>query len=166
MLAVSVKGIKIDKVYSSDLKRAYRTAEIIFKDNSIEKMADFREINFGIFEGLKYDEIMERYTHVYESWIDRPLEVRIPEGENFPDMAKRVRESLCFILSENRGRTIAVVTHGGPIRVILCDTLGFDLNKLWEIKQDNGAVNIIDYSQDSQPEVVKMNDVSHLRGER
>ena len=56
-----LKDSKIDKVYSSDLLRARQTAEIIFGNNSIEETTDLREMNFGLFEGLKYEQLIEKY---------------------------------------------------------------------------------------------------------
>jgi broad specificity phosphatase PhoE len=164
-LAAKLKDIRIDKVYSSDLIRAYQTAKIIFKNNSIEKLADLREMNFGLFEGLKYQDIVRKYPTLYRDWVDNPEKVRIPAGEGLKDLSKRVKERLSFILSQYEGKTLAVVTHGGPIRVILCDALKFDVNMFWKIRQEIGALNIIDYAKESAPVVVKMNGTSHLSAE-
>lgn len=161
-LADRLKNLKIDNIYSSDLKRAYETAEIIFKNNSAEKLADFREMNFGIFEGLKYEEIIKNYPKLYMDWIDNPMEIKIPHGEGLNDLNKRVKERLSFILSQHRGKTLAVVTHSGPIRILLCEALRFDLKMFWKIEQEVGALNIIDYTKESSLVVIKINDISHL----
>jgi len=161
-LAESLKGWRIDKVYASDLKRTVQTAEIIFKSSIIEKIADFREMNFGLFEGLRYEEIIKEHPKLYRDWINNPLKVKIPGGESLKDLNERVKQRLSFILSQHEGKTIAVVTHGGPIRIILCDTGKFTLATFWEIEQETGALNIIDYPKGLPPVVVKMNDVSHL----
>ena len=153
------------KVYSSDLKRAYETAKIIFRNNSIEKVVDLREMNFGLFEGLKYEEIVRKYPKLYRDWVDNPEKIKIPNGESLSDLRKRVKERLSFILSQQEGKTLAVVTHGGPIRVILCDALKSDLNMFRQIGQKIGALNIIDYAEESSPVVVKMNDTSYLSAE-
>ncbi len=158
-LAVRLKNIKIDKVYSSDLKRACETAKIIFENNPIGKITDFREMNFGLFEGLKYGQIIKKYPKLYKDWIDNP-KVKIPNGEGLKDMDRRVQEGLSSILSQHKGKTLAVVAHGGPIRIILCDALKFGLKMFWQIEQENGALNIIDYSKELTPIVVKMNDIS------
>ncbi len=161
-LAVRLKDTKIDKVYSSDLIRAYQTAKIIFDDNPIEKTPDLREMNFGLFERLKYEQIIGRYPRLYRDWVDNPEKVKTPNGEGLGDLSKRVEERLSFILSQHKDRTLAVVTHSGPIRVVLCKALKFDLKMFWQIEQRLGALNIIDYSEESPPIVVKMNDVSHF----
>lgn len=164
-LADRLGNLSSVKVYSSDFKRAYQTAKIIFRNNSIEKAADFREVNFGLFEGLKYEEIVRKYPKLYRDWVDNPEKVRIPAGERLKDLNKRVKERLSFILSQYEGKTLAVVTHGGPIKVILCDALKFDVNMFWKIRQEISALNIIDYAKESSPVVVKMNDISHLSAE-
>ena len=148
MLARRLEGIRIDKVYSSDLRRACETAKIIFKNNPIEKVADFREMNFGIFEGLKYEEITKVYPKLYGAWIGNPKEIKIPNGEGLKDLHKRVKERLSFIFSQHKDKTIALVSHGGPIRVILCNTLRFDLKMFWQIKQETGALTIMNYTKE------------------
>jgi len=164
-LADRLVGLSSVKVYSSDLKRAYETAKIIFKNNSIEKAADFREMNFGLFEGLKYEEIVRRYPKLYRHWVDNPENVKIPNGEGLKDLRKRVKERLSLILSQQPGKTLAIVTHSGPIRVILCDALKLGLNMFRQIGQETGALNIIDYAKESSLIVVKINDVSGLSTE-
>lgn len=161
-LAAGLKDIRIDKVYSSDLKRAYQTAEIIFENNPIEKLADFREMNFGIFEGLRYEEIAKTHPKLYRNWISNPVKVKIPNGEGLKDLRKRVKQGLSFILSQNKDRTIALVAHGGPIRVVLCEALKFGLKMFWLIGQEFAALNIIDYVKESQALVLRLNDTSYL----
>jgi broad specificity phosphatase PhoE len=161
-MAAYLKNVSVNMVYSSDLRRAYETAKIVFKNGSIEKLTDLREMNFGIFEGLKYEEIIEKYPKRYKDWTDNPIKVKIPEGETLESLSKRVREGLSLILSQHKDSEIALVTHGGPIRIILCDALRYDLEMFWQIEQEVCALNILYYSKKSLPSVVKINDVSHL----
>ena len=144
-LAIRLKEAGVDKVYSSDLKRAYESAKIIFRGNSIEEIADFREMNFGLFEGLKYEEIIKAYPKLYREWIDNPVRVKIPGGESLVELEKRVKERLSFIFSQDEGKTIALVSHGGPIRVILCQVLKLGLESFWKVEQETGTLRIIDY---------------------
>jgi alpha-ribazole phosphatase len=146
-LAKRLKGLKIDKIYSSDLKRAYQTAQIISKNNSVEKLTELREMNFGIFEGLSYQEIMSKYSRIYRKWLRSPQEIVIPEGESLIALTSRVRDILVEILSNNQGRTVAVVTHAGPISIILCDILKVSLDLIWQIKLEHAAIKIIKFIQ-------------------
>jgi len=161
-LAIRLKEARVDKVYSSDLKRAYESAKIIFKNNPIKEIADFREMNFGLFEGLRYEEIIKVYPKLYREWINNPLRVKIPSGEGLVELEKRVKERLSFIFSQDAGKTIALVSHGGPIRVILSEVLKCDSKMFWQVNQDLAALSIVDYPKDSQPVIVSNNDSSHL----
>lgn len=173
-----LKKTRVDRVYSSDLQRALQSARIIFRKPALEQFSDFREMNFGVLEGLRYEEIINIYPKLYRDWLKYPEEIKIPQGESLEELSKRVDAKLSSILSENKGKIIALVTHGGPIRTILCNALRFDpsfslrvnpeqsrridLKMFWQIKQEIGALNIIDYSDELIPAVVKMNDTSHL----
>lgn len=142
-----LKKEKINKVYSSDMKRTVQFARIVFKEMHIEKLPELREINFGIFEGLSYKDVLNRYPAVYKKWIENPLEFTIPEGEGLNDMAERTRRALAKILSHNRNKTAVTFTHAGPIKVMLCDILKRDISEAWQIEQDLGAVNIIEFTK-------------------
>jgi len=143
-LSAELKSRKIDKVYSSDLKRAHQTAEIVFPGFSVEKRTGLREINFGLFEGLDYRQITQKYPAVYKSWVENPLEAQIPKGESLKIFAERVIKGLEDIFSENKGKTIALVTHGGPIRVITLNKREKELKDFWDINQDLGTYSVIE----------------------
>jgi alpha-ribazole phosphatase len=160
-LAVRLKGMRIDKIYSSDLARARQTAEIVFPKDAIEPVADWREMNFGLFEGLTHEQIIHRYATLYRHWVDDPARVEPPEGEGLRDFSKRVREGISAVVSQHGGTTVAVVTHGGPIRIALCDALQLGLPMFWQVQQALGAWNAIDYAEGVPPAVIVMNDVSH-----
>lgn len=161
-LAARLKETKIEKIYSSDLLRALQTAKIISGDSPVEQSSDLREMSFGLFEGLKYEQIMDKYPELYRKWIDNPRKGKTPDGEGLKDLSRRVEKKISEIISRNEGGTIAVVTHSGPIRIVLCKALKFGLKKFWRIDQQLCALNIIDYDQQASPTVVKMNDTSHL----
>ena len=182
-LADRLKDVKIAKVFSSDLVRAYETAEIIFNSKAVnfqalEKVGDFREMNFGVFEGLNHEDIMEKYPEIYKRWINDPEKIVIPEGEGLSELRKRVEMRLFFVLSQYEGKTVAVVTHGGPIRIVLYKAVkravllssdsdfkgedAIDLNTFWSINPESGSLSIIDYSENFLPEVAARGDISHL----
>ncbi|NQT46945.1 MAG: histidine phosphatase family protein [Candidatus Omnitrophica bacterium] len=152
----------IDKAYSSDLKRAYTSAKIALPDLLIEKVAGLREIKFGLFEGLTYQEAMEKHPEIYTRWIDNPRDVLIPQSEGLKKLAERVRVAIKEIVSSNKNKTVAIFTHGGPIRVILSDVAGFGLNDIWKTVQDLTGVNIIEF-HDGEAQIQIQNDISHLK---
>jgi len=164
-LHTRLKKFKIHKIYSSSLKRALQSAKIIFKNRKIQILPEFREVSFGIFEGLTYSEIIKRYESIYQRWIDDTIKTRIPKGENLQDLQKRVMNKLTFLISKHAGKTIAIVTHGGPIRVIICNILKVGIQKFWEMEQANASLNIIQFRGKDSAQILVHNDISHLGGE-
>jgi len=154
---------KIHKVYSSDMKRTVQFAKIVFKDLPVEELLDLREMNFGIFEGLTYQDIMEKYPRVYGEWLGSPLDIIITQGEGLKILARRVRKALRRILSQNSNKTVAVFTHGGPIRVILCDILRLDLKEIWQIEIGLASISIIEFVK-VKGKIHLLNDISYLNG--
>lgn len=146
-LAEKLSAERIRRVYASDMKRALRFALIALKDTPVEKLAELREMNFGIFEGLTHREIMTKCPDVYKKWLNNPVEITIPKGESLNSLATRTRKALAKILSINNNETVAVFTHAGPIKVILCDILKLDLEKIWQLKQDLACLNIIEFDK-------------------
>ena len=167
-LARRLEGVQVNAVYCSDLKRARHTAEIIFGDRGedIVVSPNLREINFGIWEGMTFEEIKLREGAKFTSWMENPDEKTIiPQGESLAILNERVMTEVNRILQEHKNeekdKTIAIVCHGGAIRIILCNALNLELKNLWFIKQNSTALNIIDY-YDNRGFISLLNDTSHL----
>lgn len=99
-------------VYSSDLRRAKQSAARYFPQASFETNASWRECNFGEFEGKTYAELEKDMD--YRKWIDDPYAFAPLNGESLKDLEMRVVEALKQLPNK-----AVVVTHGGPIRVVL-----------------------------------------------
>ncbi len=138
-LAKLLHGIEFNKVFSSPLKRAIETTEIITNDNCIVDDR-LKEMDFGIFEGLSYSEICEKYTQESKKWSADYLNYKIPSGESLKDVFNRT-ESFIKYVSEFKGKVL-VVTHGGVISCAL--SLVFN-NKdyFFKFKILHGRMNII-----------------------
>jgi len=167
-LARRLEGVQVNAVYCSDLKRARHTAEIIFGDRGkdIVVSPNLREISFGIWEGMTFEEIKLREGVKFTSWMENPDEKTIiPQGESLAILNERVMTEVNRILQEHKNeekdKTIAIVCHGGAIRIILCNALNLELKNLWYIKQKSTALNIIDY-YDNRGFISLLNDTSHL----
>ncbi len=143
-LSERMKGEGVSKVFSSDSMRAYRFAGIIFPDINITKRPDLRELDFGPLEGLTYEEAIERYGQAYRSWISDPHSGSLAGCESMAALKDRVWRAIGDIASTESGRTCAVVTHAGPIRVIIS---GIDRSMdFWEIKPESGGITVIEGS--------------------
>ena len=155
---------KVDAVYSSDLKRAAFTAECIAEKFSlpVNLERDFREIDFGEWEGLTYAEIVERYPYAADgAFWKRPDTMKIPGGETFAELQKRAVTRLKEIAAAHDGQTIVVAAHGAINRTIIADALHMDLRYVWAVRQFNTAVNIIVYDGDWAT-VALVNGTAHL----
>jgi broad specificity phosphatase PhoE len=138
-------GEKVSAVYSSDSVRASDFARLVFKGHRIEKLPGLREMSFGVFEGLNHEEITRRYPGAYDTWLKDPIGSVIPEGERWSSFSGRVTKIFKKIISLNKGRTAAVVTHAGPIRVILGRILRPE--SIWDIMPASASVTIVEFSQ-------------------
>lgn len=128
---------KIDRIYSSDLKRTREFARIVFKDRRVETIPELREMDFGVFEGLRHEEIMKRYSEIYKKWLNDPLNTLIPEGDILIDFKKRIEEAVERIVSLNKGKALAIVTHAGPIKVIMSNITKSE--NIWGINPELGS---------------------------
>lgn len=142
-----LKDESIDLFFSSILTRAYQTAKAIAvhhkKEVRMEK--EFVEISFGDWEGLKIDEIKEKYIDVYKIWRDTPHIAKVPGAESLLEIRERSMPKLLEILNSNRDKNILVVSHGITIKVLIASMMGIDLANLHKIRQDNTALNIFEY---------------------
>ncbi|HAM49595.1 MAG TPA: histidine phosphatase family protein [Nitrospiraceae bacterium] len=139
--------MKLQAVYCSDLSRAMKSAEIIAEPHGIKAVVvkDLRERNFGIWEGLTFTEIRERYPEEFRSWADNPLKFSPIGGESTIEVRDRIIPAMEEIINGHCGEQIAIVAHGGVNRIMLCHILGIPLENIFRIEQDNGAVNIIEF---------------------
>lgn len=160
-LLARLKNLKIDRVYSSDLKRAVQTAKIVFRDRVVFRRKALREVDFGSFSGLTFEKTKSMYPGIYKMWMQSPKDVKIPKGESLFNLARRVGKCFERVSNQNQKKTVALVTHGGPIRVILLKLLKLNLDKFWDIEQHVAAINIIDF-ENNAPKILTINDTSYL----
>lgn len=164
LVASSLAAESISAVYASDLCRALVTAECIAKKHNVQVTAipELREINFGQWEGLTYDKINNQWSEIMAKLFTHPDEIQIPDGETFRAVKERATAALAKLVTQHPNETIVIVSHGGTIRTILCAILNIHLNYLWKIKQDNTAVNMLEF-YDKEVMVSLVNDTHHLR---
>ena len=154
----------IDIIYTSDLIRAYNTAEIISKRINKPLVANesIREINFGLWEGLTIQEIQTRYKKEYFTWLKEPDKLNIEGLENLMTLQKRAMKYVNEILLENNGKNIAIVSHGAILKTIILGLLGIDISHYKNITLSNVSLSIIE-CRDFNNVLVLFNDISHLK---
>lgn len=154
---------EFDAVYSSDLSRAKETAEILCQDRKINIQIEqrLRECCFGQWEGKTYQEILDASPDMIQTWHSDPGSFTIPEGEAMDDVKARVKEAVLDICKKHPDGQVLVVSHGGIIRMVLSWALGLSYNRFWQIRQDNTAINVIDF-YDDKAIIALINDCNHL----
>ncbi|MBK1810435.1 alpha-ribazole phosphatase [Clostridium sp. YIM B02505] len=149
-----LENINVNKVYYSALKRAKKTAEAIFDFSSsticFEEVSSLNEINFGVWEGKDYKYISKNYSEQFQSFIDDFRTFEFPEGESFKDFYNRVCEGIKKIINASKEEdNIAIVAHGGTIKVILCMLLGFNYEGFYKFNVNHGCYSLITVYKDS-----------------
>ena len=111
---------KIDKIYSSDLCRAYETARPLAQILGLEIQTDkdFREVDVGAWQGVLIEDIKIKYPEEMENYKQNPGVFKFPDGEGYFEMMERAAKKLESIAKQNNGKTIAIATHGGVVRAI------------------------------------------------
>jgi broad specificity phosphatase PhoE len=153
-------------LYSSDLARAYETAEIIGAalDLAPQPAPDLREIDVGQWEGLTPEELYRRFPdHMREYERDPARTVRLG-GESYAQLQQRALRWLDTISAAHQpGDTIIAVSHGGTIRALLCHVIGLDLINFGRMWLDNGSFTELQFGRNGW-RLLRLNDAAHLEG--
>jgi len=160
LLRKKLASFGVQKAFSSSSKRAVHFAILSFGRPDIVIVPQLREMNFGIFEGMTYSEIMKKYPDVYNNWIKNSFENKAPKGESFGDLKKRVLSAFRKIVRSQQNKVSVVVTHAGPIRVILGEVL--KLKNIWTISPKSGGMSIIEFNK-AKARVLLSNDNSYFK---
>lgn len=146
-LADALAGLPLAAVYSSPLIRALDTARPLAAARGVDVslLEVLAELDFGEVEGLTYDEIEAERPELFRAWMDDPARVRFPGGESLADLRARVLPALEQIRACHAGEAVAVVAHGGVIRVVLADALGVEDGALFRLDQAEGGVSVVDW---------------------
>jgi alpha-ribazole phosphatase len=161
MLSVAdrLRDKPIKAVYSSDLQRASKGAKIIAERHSIEPIPikDLRELNYGIWEGRRLDEIRRLYPDDVLNRYNNIENYRIPGGETLLEMRERVLSSVNNIIESHRGNDVVIVSHGGVNRIVLLWSLNMVLKDFYKLQQNYAALNIVNFYDNGSSIVELMN---------
>ena len=115
-----MRSIPIDVIYSSPLSRAKQTAQLIFRDRDIHEDDRLKEMNFGVFEGMKTDDILHQYPDLYHQlWNDPEHFDRIPGGESYEEVQERLASFIKSCYQKHAQESVFMVFHGMTFIVLL-----------------------------------------------
>ena len=131
-------------LYSSDLSRAWATAHAIADASGLkaESVPELRERQYGVFEGLTYDEAKLAHPEVYARFDAREPDFAFPGGgESLVDLSHRVVSALTSIAQRHCGETVLLVTHGGVLDVVNRFVRGLPLDTPRDFTIPNAGLN-------------------------
>jgi alpha-ribazole phosphatase/probable phosphoglycerate mutase len=130
----SLADLRFDAIYTSDLLRARQTAEALAAGNSspIHLRAGLRQINFGDWETLTWEQIESANPAFAARWVAEFPNLTPPNGEPIAQFKHRVVEEIGFIRQQTEGQTVAIVTHSTVLRVLLEEFGHFAPHHAWE----------------------------------
>ena len=164
-LARRIRHFHIDRIYSSDLGRAYSTTcEITRHLKGVKIIRDpkLREILLGDWEGKSPAEVDKLYNKGYQKWLRKPSAMRIPKAEPTGRFRLRVTSRVREIARANHGKTVLVVTHGGVITALLADWLEADFDRVLRGMQiENTRLTFVDLTE-KKARLWVISDTDHL----
>lgn len=145
-LAHELKDVDFACCYTSDLIRASQTTSTILKGRDVEIIIEIalREASFGTWEGLTHAEISRQHAVELELWVESQGMTKPGGGESLGDLRGRLGAWLESLYAENPAGNILVVTHGGPLRVILCLLMGLPVTKHWKFSVEPSAMTVVE----------------------
>jgi alpha-ribazole phosphatase len=146
-VAEALRSHEIEAVYTSPLQRASDTARAVASPHGLDPVPRdaLRELDFGELEGMSHEEIESGYPDLYRFWMEDPSTVRFPGGEALSDLRARVLPEVAGIRERHEGRSVAVVAHGGVVRVVLAEALELPDMAFFRLDQPYGAVSVVDW---------------------
>jgi len=162
MLRERLAGERIAAAYTSPLSRARETAEILLEPHEVELCQEPRlmEFSYGVWEGMTWAEVQKKYPLAFAEWsVDRE---RAPEGaETVHQVKSRAHQLMGEIRSEHREGTVLVVTHGGPLRLMICCVFGIPVDRAFDMAIDNTAISELSFAG-KRVILRRHNDTGHL----
>jgi broad specificity phosphatase PhoE len=179
-LALRVRGIAFERVFSSPLVRARETARIVAAGLrtpiQVETDARLMEMDYGAWEGLTYAQIDERDAARRRAWEADPASIRCPDGESANDVADRARSFLGDLLATHSeahapadadAPPVLAVAHSSFNRILVCVALDVPVRE-FRLRLQQGQVNLTALRFEhgvgpSDARLLLLNDLAHVR---
>ncbi len=158
---------QVSAIYSSPLRRALATAEVLARrfDLEVKSLPGIIDIDYGEWQGLSPDEAAARDDGLYSRWLKSPHKVKFPGGESLAGVRKRAASAVDGLITQHPKETIALVSHKVVCQILILSLLGVDNSHFWQIAQDVCAVNLFEI-RGGVPSALLLNDTCHLRESR
>ncbi len=148
--AAEIAGLRPDVIYSSPLRRAWETAQIIAEAAGIDRVIPeprLKEISQGEWEGMLVTDIEKEFPEEFRLWRERPWSLKLPGRESLEELEKRVMDAVSEIVAKHRGQKVVIVSHKQPIAIIKIHFQGIPKERIWDILPPNGGWEIIQVAE-------------------
>jgi broad specificity phosphatase PhoE len=190
LLAERLHGERIDEVHASDLRRAQETCSAVCQRRDLHWQSEprLRELHFGVWEGLTYQEVQQNFAKELAAWEADPLRIAPPRGETVAQLADRIGGFLAGLrvspqeakpvratkvsdrsLSDQvplpNGRsseTVLLVAHRGTLRTLICLALGISPAARWQFRLEPASLSELNLHEKGAV-LMFLNDTHHLR---
>ena len=158
-------GVHFDAAYSSDMSRTRETAVIIVgeRETPLHSVAELREYNKGVFEGLTPDEYRQQYPELFQASLINDPDFAPPGGETIRQCQARLSAFANMLRRKHSDEDVLVVGHGGSLRSGIVALLGLPLEANWKFVMHNCALSVI-RTYPNNAVMHLYNDTSHLAG--
>ncbi len=162
-------GVELSAIYCSPLKRCRETARPVADNKGLEVqvMDGLIEVEMGEWDGQLVKDLFLNDKELLTAWMRNPSSVTLPGGEDFGAVSDRTALAMEEITRRHaQDGAVLVVSHGGPIRTIICQTLKMDIDNMLRIEIDLASISSIAFFEGGIAKsgiVSLVNDTSHLR---
>jgi broad specificity phosphatase PhoE len=162
-LKQELKEVPFLKIYSSPLRRAFDTAQII-ADGKIVVEADeaFNNISLGEWENRAKSEIQEKYPDLWKLWINNPEKLAFPGMETLAEVQQRSYSALLQLVEQHKSGKIAIVSHRAVLKPLFAAILGIPEPYFWKIHMDTAAYSMVEFRSERGFTLTCMNQNKHL----
>lgn len=147
---VKKKGLKVDKIYSSTALRTTQSARILSQicNTDFETLEGLESRKMGIWSGLSFKEIEEKYPHTLEAYHKDPENYKTEGGETILELNKRIADVINKIIENNLNKRLIIVTHSDVIQAAIANALGIPVEHQFKVYIPTGSATQISYFED------------------
>ena len=146
MLAAHLRRRPIDFIYASPMRRAQQTLEPLKSHcpKADVTVPDFCEVDFGDWTGLTWEQVHARFGISAYQWLDMMDKAALPNGESAQTFRARIEPEFRKIIGRHAGESVAIVCHGGVIRMMLAVLLELPLTKMACFEIDYASLTLVE----------------------
>ncbi|MDO4988555.1 MAG: histidine phosphatase family protein [Synergistes sp.] len=165
-VAEALKDKNIEFIYSSPLRRATDTAQMICDVTGLTYATDegFNNFNVGIWENRIKKELAVEEPERWRTWLENPEAITFERGESANDVRRRALASLNKVVERHRGHTVAIVAHRGVLKPLVAGAICIDSPFFWRIHFDTASYSILTHDSVHGFCLMLLNYTDHLKG--